>query len=112
MYSLHLYKTNVQTFLYFQIPFDLENPSEYSWRSSYNLTVQGKGDEVNFESNRLVTRQDKSMAIFVQTDKGIYKFGQTGRLLTTQMYSFHQYNYSHSKILKYIFFCIQYILIT
>jgi len=59
------------------IPFDLENPSEYSWRSSYNLTVQGKGDEVNFESNRLVTRQDKSMAIFVQTDKGIYKFGQT-----------------------------------
>ena len=55
-----------------QIPSHLE-------QSSYTLVVTGTGG-LKFSHSRSVNVKSKSLSIFIQTDKAVYKPGQTGEI--------------------------------
>ena len=45
---------------------------------SYMLSVNGSGG-LQFQEETSVTFKQKGLSIYIQTDKGIYKPGQTGK---------------------------------
>ena len=55
----------------FQVPFGLVGVMQYA------LSVNGSGG-LTFQEEKLVMFKEKGLSIYVQTDKGIYKPGQTG----------------------------------
>ncbi|XP_025088534.1 CD109 antigen-like [Pomacea canaliculata] len=57
------------------VPADVKNQAGTS-SSSYEVRVKAIGD-VNFDRTAAMTLEEKSFSIFVQTDKAIYKPGQT-----------------------------------
>lgn len=63
-----------------QVPADVKNQAGTS-SSSYEVRVKAIGD-VNFDRTAAMTLEEKSFSIFVQTDKAIYKPGQTGKFRT------------------------------
>jgi len=55
--------------------------------SRYNLTVQGSGGN-RFIQSRIVDVKSKTLSIFVQTDKAMYKPSQEGKISHSQLVTF------------------------
>ena len=58
---------------------------------SYKLHVHGTGHGLNFHNKTDLICESKSVSIFIQTDKAMYKPGQTGSILLI-VYFIHDYN--------------------
>lgn len=52
----------------------------------YFLTVSGKGSKVSFTNETIVDFNAKHLSLFIQTDKAIYKAGQTGEFIIISLW--------------------------
>ncbi|XP_059163153.1 CD109 antigen-like isoform X2 [Physella acuta] len=60
------------------VPYNLPKPSEENeWLNQYKVIVTGEGNAVNFKSENYLNLEQKAFSIFIQTDKAMYKPGQT-----------------------------------
>lgn len=48
---------------------------------SYKLKVQGTGHGLHFTNETDLAFESKSISVFIQTDKAMYKPGQTGKCI-------------------------------
>ena len=53
---------------------------------TYKLSVNGSGG-TGFSETRYIHFEEKGFAIYIQTDKAVYKPGQNGRLITTKYFN-------------------------
>jgi hypothetical protein len=74
---------SLMLFFFLKIPRSLEQPEWSKGWFQYVLEVVAVGD-VSFNQTQDMDFYEKSFSIFVQTDKAMYKPGQTGMLIVQQ----------------------------
>ena len=68
------------SFSLIQIPLGLTPYSRWQWgvnNQGYKLEVSGTG-ALTFNGSQIVSIEEKSFSVYIQTDKSIYKPGQKG----------------------------------